>query len=42
MKYRSIAAPPLLPLITFGIYALAWSVKTKNEMNKSGTFIPTA
>lgn len=42
MKYRSIAAPLLLPLITFGIYALVWSVKTKNEMNKSGTAIPTA
>ncbi len=42
MKIRSIAAPLLLPLITFGIYALVWSVKTKNEMNKSGTAIPTA
>lgn len=42
MKYRSIAAPLLLPLVTFGIYALVWSVKTKNEMNNSGTSIPTA
>ncbi|MFH5877373.1 DUF4234 domain-containing protein [Arthrobacter sp. NA-172] len=42
MKNRSIAAPLLLPLITFGIYALVWSVKTKNEMNKSGTAIPSA
>lgn len=42
MKYRSIAAPLLLPLVTFGIYALVWNVKTKNEMNKSGTIIPTA
>lgn len=42
MKIRSIAAPLLLPLITFGIYALVWSVKTKNEMNRSGTSIPTA
>lgn len=42
MKYRSIAAPLLLPLITFGIYALVWQVKTKNEMNRSGTSIPSA
>ncbi len=42
MKHRSIAAPLLLPLITFGIYALVWSVRTKPEMNKSGTTIPTA
>jgi Domain of unknown function (DUF4234) len=42
MKYRSIAAPLLLPLITFGIYSVVWSVKTKNEMNKYGTAIPTA
>lgn len=42
MKYRSIAAPLLLPLITFGIYSLVWSVKTKNEMNRYGTAIPTA
>lgn len=42
MKYRSIAAPLLLPLVTFGIYSLVWSVKTKNEMNKYGTGIPTA
>lgn len=42
MKYRSIAAPLLLPLITFGIYALVWQVKTKNEMNNSGMAIPTA
>ena len=42
MKPRSIAAPLLLPLVTFGIYSLVWSVKTKNEMNNSGTAIPTA
>jgi hypothetical protein len=42
MKYRSIAAPLLLPIVTFGIYSLVWSVKTKNEMNKYGTAIPTA
>ena len=42
MKHRSIAAPLLLPLITFGIYGLVWQVKTKNEMNRTGTGIPTA
>lgn len=42
MRYRSIAAPLLLPLITFGIYSLVWSVKTKNEMNGNGITIPTA
>ncbi|MFP3581315.1 DUF4234 domain-containing protein [Arthrobacter sp. SIMBA_036] len=42
MKVRSIAAPLLLPLITFGIYALVWSVKTKNELNQSGASIPSA
>lgn len=43
MKIRSIAAPLLLPLITFGIYSLVWLVSTKSEMNRSGvTRIPTA
>jgi hypothetical protein len=42
MKFRSIAAPLLLPLVTFGIYALVWSVKTKDEMNRAGASIPTA
>jgi hypothetical protein len=42
MKHRSIAAPLLLPLVTFGIYALVWHVKTKNEMNRFGSSIPTA
>lgn len=31
-----------LSLITFGIYALWWYVKTKTEMNSRGAQIPTA
>jgi hypothetical protein len=42
MKKRSPAAVLLLPLVTFGIYALYWQVKTKGEMNKLGATIPTA
>ncbi|TFC44707.1 DUF4234 domain-containing protein [Cryobacterium sp. TMT1-21] len=33
MKRRSPAAPLLLPFVTFGIYALVWFAKTKNEIN---------
>lgn len=32
----------VLSLITFGIYAIVWMVKTKNEMNNQGANIPTA
>jgi hypothetical protein len=32
----------VLSIITFGIYALVWMVKTKNEMNTQGANIPTA
>ena len=42
MKQRNVFAVLLLPLITFGIYAIVWSVKTKNEMNRLGANIPTA
>jgi len=42
MKNRSIAAVIILTLVTFGIYAIVWSVKTKNEMNDEGAEIPTA
>ncbi|MBG0738548.1 DUF4234 domain-containing protein [Paeniglutamicibacter antarcticus] len=42
MKHRSPAAPLLLPIITFGIYAIVWQVKTKNEMNRAGAAIPSA
>lgn len=42
MKQRSPIAVALLPLVTFLIYGIVWSVKTKNEMNKLGNNIPTA
>jgi len=42
MKKRSPIAVLLLPLITFGIYALYWMVSTKIEMNAKGANIPTA
>ena len=42
MQKRSIAAVILLPLITFGIYAIYWFVKTKGELNERGADIPTA
>jgi len=42
MKHRSVAAVIILSIITFGIYALVWFVKTKNEMNRVGANIPTA
>ena len=29
-------------MITFGIYAIVWYVKTKEEMNSAGADIPTA
>ena len=42
MQRRSVAAVIILTLITFGIYALIWFVKTKDEMVKEGADIPTA
>jgi hypothetical protein len=42
MKKRNPAAVFFLPLITFGIYGIVWSVKTKNEMKRLGADIPTA
>lgn len=42
MQRRSIAMVVVLSLVTFGIYALVWMVKTKNEMNSQGADIPTA
>jgi hypothetical protein len=42
MNKRSVAAVILLPIVTFGIYAIVWMVKTKNEMNALGAKIPTA
>ena len=42
MKHRSPIAVLLFSIITFGIYSIVWQVKTKIEMNNSGTQIPTA
>lgn len=42
MKQRSPAAVFFLSLITFGIYAIYWQVKTKGELNRLGGNIPTA
>jgi hypothetical protein len=42
MQQRSPAAVFFLSLITFGIYALVWHVKTKGELNRLGANIPTA
>lgn len=42
MRNRNPFAVVALTIITFGIYGIVWSVKTKNEMNKLGAAIPTA
>ena len=42
MNKRSVGGVIILSLVTFGIYALIWHVKTKNEMNQCGADIPTA
>lgn len=42
MKRRSPILVLVLPIITFGIYALVWYVITKGEMNRRGARIPTA
>lgn len=42
MKQRSPLAVFFLSLITLGIYAIVWEVKTKNELNSRGADIPTA
>lgn len=42
MQKRSPIAVVLLSLVTFGIYAIYWQVKTKGEMNALGAEIPTA
>jgi cytochrome bd-type quinol oxidase subunit 2 len=43
MLKRSPVTVVLLSLITFGIYALVWQVKTKDEMNRNyNAGIPTA
>jgi uncharacterized membrane protein YjgN (DUF898 family) len=42
MTKRSVVSVILLTCVTFGIYAIVWMVKTKNEMNTQGANIPTA
>lgn len=42
MKRRDPLMVAVLSIVTFGIYALVWYVKTKNEMNRRGANIPTA
>lgn len=42
MKNRNPVAVFLLGLVTLGFYSWYWAVKTKGEMNKLGTNIPTA
>ena len=42
MQKRSVAAVIILTIVTFGIYGLVWTVKTKNEMVQRGADIPTA
>jgi hypothetical protein len=42
MKRRSVVGVLILSIVTFGIYAVVWAVKTKGEMNALGAQIPTA
>ena len=41
MSSRSIVSVILLSIVTLGIYAIVWLVKTKREMNQRGADIPT-
>jgi len=42
MQRRSVLGVIVLSVVTFGIYAIYWTVKTKSEMNAQGADIPTA
>lgn len=42
IKHRNPVAIIVLSIITLGIYAIYWTVKTKEEMNSLGASIPTA
>ncbi len=42
VKHRNVFLVYFLSIITFGIYALYWTVSTKNEMKSLGASIPTA
>jgi len=41
LKNRSLVGMFFLTIITFGIYYLYWTYKTKNEINSLGGTIPT-
>jgi hypothetical protein len=41
VKERNIALVYLLGFITFGIYAIYWYIKTKDDMNEMGAKVPT-
>lgn len=42
VKYRNVVLVVILTVITFGIYGIYWTVKTKEEINNLGAEIPTA
>jgi magnesium-transporting ATPase (P-type) len=42
IKHRSPVAVIILFLLTFGIYAVYWTFKTRDEINSLGASIPTA
>ena len=42
MTKRGPVAVFFLSIFTFGIYIIVWRVKTKGEMNRLGSNIPTA
>ena len=42
VKQRNIAMVYGLMIITFGLYAIYWTVKTKRELNHLGASIPTS
>jgi len=42
VKHRNIFLVYFFSIITFGIYGLVWTVKTKNEFNSLGARVPTA
>ncbi len=42
IQKRDVVMVYVLTIITFGIYGIYWSVKTKDELNSLGGDIPTA
>src|SRR5581483_10513180 len=42
IKHRSPVAVIIFSIITFGIYTIVWTVKTKNKIKSLGAQIPTA